>query len=157
MKISKTKKQKPNKYTISSDSEESVASLIHLTNYDSDDAMLPLSSFVQPKPVNYKEVKWEEIKTDVFLLVKFVGGARKVTTYKYVCVIKEKDKEDNEIAIVRLRALNEVCSDFYINESDESFIQMDMVVAILPQPEIKFEKRKMIYSFPGTIDVFKKP
>ncbi|CAH1108600.1 unnamed protein product [Psylliodes chrysocephalus] len=119
--------------------------------------MLPFSLFVQPKPVNYKEVKWEEIKIDGFLLVKFIGGARKATTYKYVCTVKEKDKEDHEIAVVGLRALNEVCSDFYINESEEPFIQMDIVVAILSQPEIKFEKRKMICSFPGTIDVFEKP
>ncbi|CAH1099510.1 unnamed protein product [Psylliodes chrysocephalus] len=96
MEISKTKKQKPKKNT---DSSDSVARLIHLTNDDSDDDMLPLSSFVQPKPVNWKEVKWEEIKTDVFLLVKFVEEARKATIYKYVCVVKKKD-EDHEIAIV---------------------------------------------------------
>lgn len=156
-KISKTKKPKPNKSIISSDSEERVGSSIHLTNDDSDDDMLPLSSFIQPKSVDYKEVKWEDIQTNIFLLVKFAGGSIKAIHYKYVCVVKGKDEEDGEIAIVGLRALNSACCDFYINEIVESFIQMDMVVAILPQPKIKFEKRKMIYSFPGTIDVFEKP
>lgn len=128
---------------------------------DEDD--LPLTAFINERTrnnmnsVEYKEVKWDDIQTDSFILVKYTTLNRNATQYKYVCIVKQKDDDDGEIAVTGLRSEDRTCSDFYINEIVTSYITIDMVEAILPQPKIKFVGRKIIYSFPGKVDVFEKP
>lgn len=107
--------------------------------------------------MEYGEVKWEDLQEDTFILAKFSGiGKRSNNKYKYVCVVQKKDEDDGEIAIIGLKSLDETCSDFYINEMIVSYITIDNVTAILPKPDTKFVGRKMIYSFPGKVDIFEK-
>lgn len=136
---------------------------------ESDDDDLPLSFHVNQKrstsptlrTVEYKEVKWDDLQKDTFILAKFKGftksTGRKSPEYKYVCVVDQKDDDDGEIGIVGLRSFNETCRDFYINETTISFININMVEAILPKPETKFVGRKIVYSFAGCVNVFEKP
>ncbi|CAH1114672.1 unnamed protein product [Psylliodes chrysocephalus] len=127
---------------------------------EEDDENLPLinKNFSKDlKSVEYEEVKWEDLQEDTFILAKFSGiGKRSNNKYKYVCVVQKKDEDDGEIAIIGLKSLDETCSDFYINEMIVSYITIDNVTAILPKPVTKFVGRKMIYSFPGKVDIFEK-
>ena len=110
--------------------------------------------------VECKEVKWDDLQRDTFILVKYKqfskSAVRNCPEYKYVCLVDHKDDDDGEIGIVGLRSLNETCTDFYINEVTISYVSTDMIEAILPTPETKFVGRRLVYSFTGKVTVFEK-
>lgn len=130
---------------------------------NSDEDNLPLSSFInrrspeKQQTVEYKEVKWDNLQSNTFILAKFQGLEKNATVYKYVCIIQQKDEDDGEIGIVGLRSLDDACTDFFINEITTSYVTIEMIEAILPDPETKFVGRKIVYSFPGKINIFEKP
>ena len=54
--------------------------------------------------VECKEVKWDDLQRDTFILVKYKqfskSAVRNCPEYKYVCLVDHKDDDDGEIGIV---------------------------------------------------------
>jgi len=51
----------------------------------------------------YEQIIWDSIKADVYLLVDFIGGLKKKTHYKNVCVVQSVDQDDGNILVMCLK------------------------------------------------------
>lgn len=48
------------------------------------------------KEVEYSVPMWTDIEMGKFILVDFIGGARKTTQYYYVCLVQSVDPDDSD-------------------------------------------------------------
>lgn len=106
--------------------------------------------------VNYESPNWNSLIPGKFVLVDFLGGSRNKNHYKYVCCIREKNDEDGDIIVQGYRRHDRASTEFIYQDNDISTISLQMVEAILPDPSIKMDGRKMVYTFPGSVAVFEK-
>lgn len=86
-----------------------------------------------------------------FVLVCFKGGKRNATKFKYVCVVEDIDSE--EIKITGLKSWDSSKMLFAINESDVSYISIDQVVGVLPDPGIQMKGERILYKFLSAVPV----
>lgn len=89
------------------------------------------------KEVEYEEPDWRKIEPGIFILVDFIGGTRNTTHYKYVCCVQKKDEDDGEIRISGYERENDIATQFVAKDNDDSTINFDQVLAILPYPTVK--------------------
>lgn len=106
--------------------------------------------------VEYGLPEFQLIKPGMYVLVKFIGGHRKSTHYKYVCRVRDLDEESGDIEVVGFRRNDTFATEFIEIEKDISSIEFDMIEAILPDAKVTFKSRKIIHVFPGTVSVFEK-
>lgn len=106
--------------------------------------------------VEYKMPEWHAIKRGVYLLVKFLGGPRKSTNYKYVCRVRDVDEESGDVDVVGFRRNDTFGTEFVEKEQDVSTVEFGMIVALLPEPKVVKRARKTIHVFEGTVGVFEK-
>ncbi|CAG9773246.1 unnamed protein product [Ceutorhynchus assimilis] len=76
------------------------------------------------------------LKKGSFALVCFKGGKRMTVTYKYLCVIEDVDWEEGEIKVTSLKCADDTCRVFSLVESDVSFVIVDHIIGITPEPSI---------------------
>lgn len=87
-----------------------------------------------------------------FLLVKFLGGTRKNTQYRYVCVIQRKF-ENGEIEIMSLKCINDDKTVYRMVDSDVSVIKVEDILQKLPQPLIQSVGDRLKYVFPKSLNI----
>ncbi|KAG5871205.1 hypothetical protein JTB14_019301 [Gonioctena quinquepunctata] len=89
-----------------------------------------------------------------YVLVKFFGGKRKTTQYRYVCVVQNVLHEENEIEVMSMKVSNTEKDVFRVDESDVSLVEMSAIIGKLPSPEILVIGDRVKYQFPKPVDVF---
>lgn len=86
-----------------------------------------------------------------FVLVCFKGGKRNATIFKYVCVVQ--DVESAEIKITGLKSWDSSKTLFTINETDVSYINIEQILGVLPDPVIQMKGERILYKFPSVVPV----
>lgn len=89
-----------------------------------------------------------------YVLVKFFGGKRKTTQYRYVCVVQNVLHEENEIEVMSMKVSNTEKDVFTVDDSDVSLVEMSAIIGKLPFPEILVIGDRVKYQFPKPVDVF---
>lgn len=104
--------------------------------------------------IEYQNPVWNNIKPGIFLLVQFIGGTRKKTKFNYVCCVC---KVNNDEGFIQVQGMTqEKKNQFSMKENDLLHVTIDMVLAILPEPILIQNNRKLLYEFPGSIVVNEK-
>lgn len=130
---------------------------IELCQDSSDDENLEELIIAESIPeIEYLQPEWIQLKLGGFLLVNFMGGKRNTVNYKYVCCITDIDQETGEITVSGYRRYDKFATEFVLQEKDVSTIDFKMIVAVLPEPDIKEKDRHIVYAFPGSVNVFEK-
>lgn len=106
--------------------------------------------------IEYQTPVWSDIKPGCFLLVDFIGGLRKKTHFKYVCLVKTVDEDDGEITVQGLQKEDDYGAVFSFIDNDISTITPEMIIAMLPRPNQKQQGRKTMYVFQGFVTVKEK-
>lgn len=70
-----------------------------------------------------------------------------------MCIIQSVDEDDGEIVVQGLRVTGRNNTQFVLKENDVFTVTIFDIVAVLPNPEISLKDRKLIYTFPGKVDV----
>lgn len=140
------------KIHISEDEEDEEKCISSDSSYDVNDTPFD----IDVEEVEYQQPQWSLVLPGTFILVDFIGGMYKKQHFKYVCVVESVDDEDLEIIAKGLKKENYVGDEFSINENDMTTIDLEMIIAILPVPQIIMKGRKMIYKFPGYVTVNEK-
>lgn len=89
-------------------------------------------------------------------MVNFIGGHRKKTLFKYVCLVQSVDDDDGDVIVQGLKQRDCIGTQFSTNDGDMSTITAEMIQAILPDPNMIMKGRKFIYQFNGYIKVNEK-
>ncbi|KAG5877167.1 hypothetical protein JTB14_014488 [Gonioctena quinquepunctata] len=89
-----------------------------------------------------------------YVSVKFFGGKRKTTQYRYVCVVQNVLHKENEIEVMSMKVSNTEKDVFRVDESDVSQVEMSAIIGKLPSPEILVVGDRVKYQFPKPVDVF---
>ncbi|KAF0705147.1 Uncharacterized protein FWK35_00037444, partial [Aphis craccivora] len=106
--------------------------------------------------IEYQTPVWSDIKPGCFLLVDFIGGLRKKTHFKYVCLVKTVDEDDGEITVQGLQKEDDYSAVFSFIDNDISTITPEMIIAMLPCPNQKQQGRKTMYVFQSFVIVKEK-
>ncbi|CAI6353486.1 unnamed protein product [Macrosiphum euphorbiae] len=75
---------------------------------------------VQINEIQYETVFWKDIKVGKFLLVNFIGGYRKKTLFKYVCLVQSVDDDDGDVIVQGLKQEDCIGTQFSINDGEMS-------------------------------------
>ncbi|KAG5862162.1 hypothetical protein JTB14_029290 [Gonioctena quinquepunctata] len=89
-----------------------------------------------------------------YVLVKFFGGKRTTTQYRYVCVVQNVLHKENEIKVMSMKVSNTEKDVFRVDESDVSLVEMSATIGKLPSPEILVIGDRVKYQFSKPVDVF---
>ncbi|KAG5889814.1 hypothetical protein JTB14_025593 [Gonioctena quinquepunctata] len=89
-----------------------------------------------------------------YVLVKFFGGKRKTTQYRYVCVVQNVLHKENEIKVMSMKVSNTEKDVFRVDESDVSLVEMSATIGKLPSPEILVIGDRVKCQFSKPVDVF---
>lgn len=130
-----------------------------LCDDDSDDDLETYSGSISidaTPEIEYESPVWSNITLGKFLLVDFKGGRRNQTHYTYVCRVEEVDDEEGEIVVQAYRKRNSLSTEFSTIPKDISGISLEMVVAILPDPENKQNNGEAFSVFIGRVAVHEK-
>lgn len=152
-------KRKKTSNEIVDDDEEDYAMETELCEDDSDDDLENYSETMRIEAIPeiiYETPVWSNISVGKFLLVDFKGGRRNQTHYTYVCRVLEVDDDDGEIVVQGYIKRNSLATEFSIIPNDISAISLEMVVAILPEPESKQENEETFSVFAGRVAVHEK-
>jgi len=150
-------------------------------NSDIDDNLTTLYDNDKPLDINLQETEQDtdnatkaqsiiphlnKIKVGDFLLVQFIGSDHNKNLnenkFIYVCCVNQLVNTQSEntpetiFQVQGLRKQNEKGTQFSIKDNDISMINIEMVLAILPQPILIQSHRKYIYEFSRNIDVKEK-
>ena len=98
----------------------------------------------------------EILKAGKYLVADFIGGRRNTTHFHYACFIRSVDDEDGEMIVVAMKRKNDKSTEFLMDDNDVSAIQFEQVIAVLPDPEVVYRDRHMVYIFPGCVTVSEK-
>lgn len=127
--------------------------LCYNINNESEDEVHDEPQNIGIEEIKYEQVIWDSIKDGVYLLVDFIGGVRKKTHYKHVCVVESVDQVNRDIVVMGLKKNDSFGIEFCINEKDVSTINTEMIIAILPIPKFMIKNKKVVYQFPGYVSV----
>ncbi|KAF6208793.1 hypothetical protein GE061_014533 [Apolygus lucorum] len=89
-----------------------------------------------------------------YVLVDIVGGTRKTTHFLYAC--KVDDIIDDDLEVTGLKSVDGTKTKFVLVENDCFSVGKDQVKAILPNPSVEKEGRKILLKFPGSVNVKEK-
>lgn len=106
--------------------------------------------------VEYETPSVEQLKAGKYILADFIGGSRKTIHFRYVCFIRSVDDDDGEMIVVSMKKKNDGSTEFVMDDNDVSAIQFEQVIAILPEPELAYRDRHLVYTFPGCVSVSEK-
>lgn len=99
----------------------------------------------------------KDVKIGDFSLVQFIGSDRNKKKFTYVCCVNNLvENSENNIQVQGLQKENYQSTHFSIKENDVSYINIEMVLAILPEPLLIECNRKFIYEFSQSIQVNEK-
>lgn len=93
------------------------------------------------------------ISTGDYVLVRFLGGKRNTTHYRYACVV-QKVFDDGDIEVMSMKILNEDKTIFKMNETDISNVNKEDVLGKLPSPTMLTYGDRIKYKFDKPVDVF---
>ena len=93
-----------------------------------------------------------ELKSGDYVLVRFTGGKKESSTYKYVCSVLRRceDKSLDEYYVLVLRCQNSKRTLFVASE-EESRIAREQIEEKLPIPNLKLEGSRVKYEFATSI------
>lgn len=94
-----------------------------------------------------------KLNSGKFILAEFKVGKRNCTMFRYVCLIDYYDVEEEEVKILGLKSTDNSKRNFTVDQSDVSFIKVDQILSILPDPEIKMKGERISYTFEKSISV----
>lgn len=94
----------------------------------------------------------KDLKVGDFILVKFLGGKRNSTTYRYLATIQEV-YPDKELMVMFLKNISDN-KGFTMKIDDVSNIKIRDVLGKLPVPEIKESEGRHKYVFEKPVDVY---
>lgn len=104
--------------------------------------------------VKFKEnFEYEDLKLGEFIVVEFEVEGKKKTTKDYVAVILAQNLDERELNVMFLKRYNNDDKLFFPDENDESYIDVDHIKGVLPQPEIVFKGDRLHYKFPGAVSL----
>lgn len=150
--INQKKKRKPRPVVLS-----------HIENSSNDEA--DLAEDQEGPPIELKkDFGRVDLKQGVFILVDFSNNhvkSRKASSYRYVCMVQcppeeDEDGDDDELSVMSLRCLDSTKKQFCTAESDISFMKLDQVIGILPEPGLIQRGERIRYIFHKSVDVFEK-
>lgn len=149
----KAKERKPPSPSSSSPSSPSYA--------ESDNSPLGIRLFSETESSESGMELSEMAKEGDFLLVKFVGGKRNTTTFKYLCVLQEQvrneeTKKVEHFKVQALRSYDDTKKVFVLIDNDVSHILPSQVESVVPTPEIKMEGRGLLHIFKKKLCVVEK-
>lgn len=142
----KNKRQRRNSEVSSTDLSEEVLSYAETDDSPWDEG---IEEFEELQPVDMTK-----LKKGVFAVVVFKGGKRMTMSYRYLCIIEDIDLEDGEIKVTSLKCLNSERKVFSLVESDVSFITVNQIIGITPEPSILMKGERMYYKFSKALDIF---
>lgn len=87
------------------------------------------------------------------MLVKFLGGNRKTTQYRYVCVV-QNIFDESEIEVTSLKCLDENKMIYKMVDNDVSVIKEEDILQKLPEPQVLNFGDRLKYVFPKSVNVF---
>lgn len=89
-----------------------------------------------------------------FVVVNFKGGKRLATTYKYFCEICRVLEEEEEVEVVGTISIASSKTMFQVVESDKSFVSINQVLGLLPDPIKTVVEGKITVEFNAKVPVF---
>lgn len=99
------------------------------------------------------ELAQGDISVGDYVLVKFLGGKRQATIYRYVCVVQEI-LDNNDIRVMCMKSVNDDKNVFISNEKDVSCVKKNYILGILPTPRILASGERIKYEFCSPVNVF---
>ena len=75
------------------------------------------------------------VKEGSFVLVKFLGGSRKKTEFRFVCIVQEV-LDEGEVKVMGMRKTGDSRKVFRAEEDDVSVVAMKDILLVLPVPSI---------------------
>lgn len=108
----------------------------------------------EKQDIELKRVNSSDLSTGKFILVQFRGGKRNTTVFKYVCLIEAVDEKLMEIKVTGLKSWDASKMLFNIVETDVSYITMDQIIGILPDPGLQMKGERILYSFSSAVPVY---
>lgn len=110
-------------------------------------------SIIGEEPWNFIElIPVTDYNPGDFVLVKFLGGKRNSTSYRYVAIIQEIYPDD-EIRVMCLKNTSDKTV-FCIQEDDVSTVKTSAILGKLPNPDMKGSEGRFKYVFQKPVDVF---
>lgn len=100
-----------------------------------------------------QEIEIKGYKIGDFLLVRFLGGNRKTTQYRYVCVVQNIFNE-SEIEVTSLKCLHENKMIYKMVDNDVSVIKEEDILQKLPEPQVQNVGDRLKYVFPKSVNVY---
>lgn len=91
------------------------------------------------------------VKEGSFVLVKFLGGSRKKTEFRFVCIVQEV-LDRGEVKVMGMRKTGDSRKVFRAEDDDVSVVSMKDILLILPVPSISGGDR-LKYTFTTNINV----
>lgn len=121
---------------------------------ESSDSLDDVSEIGAPENEEHdEEIKIKDYKIGDFLLVKFLGGNRKTTQYRYVCVV-QNIFDESEIEVTSLKCLDENKMIYKMVDNDVSVIKEEDILQKLPEPQVLNFGDRLKYVFPKSVNVF---
>lgn len=100
----------------------------------------------------FEEPNSSNVKEGSFILVKFLGGSRKKTEFKFVCVVQEV-LDEQDIKVMGMRKVNDTSKVFRAEENDISVVPIKDVIPVLPTPLLEGSGDRIKYCFQSKVDV----
>lgn len=120
---------------------------------ESDDSLADVDPFVVDQ--DFCEIDSpNNLSIGDYLLIKFLGGRRQTTQYRYVCIVQALYDDDNEIEVMSLKVLNKDKTMFRLDEDDISTVNKTAVLGKLPVPEMLTSGDRIKYKFFKSVDVY---
>lgn len=136
----------------SSSSESDVMGPV--TNDNSDDDCDPENIFLESNEESeYLEVNMDQIKEGTYLLVKVLGGMRKTVSYRYVAIVQKILLEENAFEVLGMKSMDGTKLAFRTEAKDEFVVDLEDVIAVLPEPRIDSSRDSVKYVFKKSVDV----
>lgn len=104
--------------------------------------------------IELKRIESSDLSIGKFILVQFKGGKRNTTVFKYVCLIEAVDEKLMEIKVTGLKSWDATKMLFNIVETDISYITMDQIIGMLPDPGLQMKGERILYNFSSTVPVY---
>lgn len=103
-----------------------------------------------------QEVLSSNIKAGKYMLAEFkTNRSTHNIKYKYV-VVAQEDMDEDEVQVMCLKTIKDCGKFFRADEDDVSYIHLEQIVKILPEPKCKLQGDRLYYEFPSNVDVYEK-
>ncbi|KAJ4437827.1 hypothetical protein ANN_13765 [Periplaneta americana] len=91
-----------------------------------------------------------------YVLVKFCGGKRNSTLYRYACVVQEIYPNDNEVEVMSMKCISDDKRIFKMDEENVSVVKMTSVIGKLSSPILLRTGARLKYEFSKPVNIFEK-